>query len=250
MLKNINLVAAQFPSDADRFINLGLPTDRIHIAGNIKFDLQPPAQLLRQAGLLRHILGGGRLVWIAASTHPGEERVIVEAFKQVRANLTNVLLVSVPRHIERATCLEHFYKKQGLNVIKRSENRLCVSTTDIFIGDTMGELLSFYAASDLAFVGGSLIKKGGGGHNPIEPAAVGVPILTGPYTFNFESITGQLRQQGIGFQISDSQSLAEQVIYLLSNPLKRKKIGIKAKRFVRENTGASVKQLQLIESLI
>ena len=112
----------------------------------------------------------------------------------------------------------------------------------------MGELLSFYAAADLAFVGGSLVEKGG--QNPLEPAAVGLAILTGPYTFNFESITEQLKQRGIEIQVNNAQELAKQVVFLLSNPAKRQQMGMDAKKFVQENKGVVLKQMQLIENFI
>lgn len=112
----------------------------------------------------------------------------------------------------------------------------------------MGELLGFYAAADLAFIGGSLVKKGG--QNPLEAAAVGLPILTGPYTFNFETITEQLKQRGIEIQVSNAQQLAEQVIFLLSDAVERQKMGEAAKKFMEESRGAVSRQLPLIERLI
>lgn len=248
MLKSINVLAAQFQADADRFMALGLPKDRIHVTGNLKFDLKLPTQLSAEAEKLRANWGKDRLVWIAASTHPGEEALIAEAFSQVLSYLPNVLLVSVPRHVERASQLEQLYRSRGFNVIKHSEQRPCTPTTDVFMGDTMGELLSFYAAADLAFVGGSLVEKGG--QNPLEPAAIGLAILTGPYTFNFESITEQLKQRGIETQVNNAQELAKQVVFLLSNPIKRQQIGLEAKKFVQENKGTLLKQMQLIENLI
>jgi 3-deoxy-D-manno-octulosonic-acid transferase len=247
MFKSISLVAAQFQADADRFILLGLPADRVHVTGSLKFDLQLPDKLAENVEQLRAIWGKDRLVWIAASTHPGEEELIAEAFSQLRC-LSNVLLLSVPRHVDRTPQLEQLYKSKGFNVIKRSDQRSCDATTDVFIGDTMGELLSFYAAADLAFVGGSLVEKGG--QNPLEPAAVGLPILTGPYTFNFASITEQLKQRNVEIQVNNARELAEQVILLLSDPARRQKMGQEGKNFVAENKGSVLKQMQLIESLL
>ena len=248
MLRGINLVIAQSRADADRFIDLGLPPDRIHITGSIKFDIELSPQLPERAKKLREAWGQDRPIWIAASTHEGEEDQILEAFAQVRKHLPNVLLVSVPRHVERVFRLQNLYQSHGFQVIRRSENRACSDATDIFIGDTMGELLSFYAASDLAFIGGSLVERGG--QNPLEAAALGLPLLTGPYTFNFELITEQLIQRGIEIQVNNSQELAEQVIAVLSNPQKRQEIGDDAKKFVEENKGSLLKHLELIETLI
>jgi 3-deoxy-D-manno-octulosonic-acid transferase len=248
MLSGINRVMAQSQADADRFIDLGLLPDRVYITGNIKFDRDLSPQLSEHAKKLREAWGEDRLIWIAASTHEGEEEQILEAFAKVRKRLANVLLVSVPRHVNRVCRLQNLYQSHGYQVIKRSENRVCSGTTDIFIGDTMGELFSFYAASDIAFVGGSLVEKGG--QNPLEPAAVGLPILTGPYTFNFELISKQLIQRGIEIQVNNSQELAEQVVALLSNPQRRQAIGKDAKKFVDENKGSLVKHLALIEDLL
>ncbi|MES2998635.1 MAG: lipid IV(A) 3-deoxy-D-manno-octulosonic acid transferase [Pseudomonadota bacterium] len=248
MLKRITLVVAQTQADAERFIALGLSRDRVCVTGSIKFDLELPAQLTEHAKQVREIWGKDRLIWIAASTHEGEEEQILEAFTQVRKYFPNVLLVSAPRHVDRAFRLQHLYQRHGYQVIKRSENKICSRATDIFILDTMGELLLFYAAADLTFVGGSLVERGG--QNPLEPAAVGLPILTGPHTFNFALITEQLKQRGVEIQINNAQELAEQVIALLSNPEKKQEIGHEAKKFVEENKGAVIKHLELIEGIM
>ncbi|BBB15781.1 three-deoxy-D-manno-octulosonic-acid transferase domain protein [Candidatus Rickettsiella viridis] len=248
MLRGISKVIAATQADADRFVDLGLPRERVHVTGSIKFDLELPPQLNEQAQALREHWGNDRLVWIAASTHEGEEEQILEAFSQLRKKLANVLLVSVPRHIDRADRLKNFYQSHGYQVIKRSENKPCSATTDIFVGDTLGELLLFYAAADLAFIGGSLVKKGG--QNPLEPAAVGLALLTGPYTFNFALITEQLKQRGVEIQINTAKELEEQVITLLSDLQKRKQMGSAAKNFIEENKGSLQKHLKLIENLI
>lgn len=249
MLSSINLVIAQAQADANRFIELGLPRERMQVTGSIKFDLELPAHLALQSKQLRELWGGkSRPIWIAASTHEGEEVQILDALAIVRKKIADVLLVSVPRHVDRVSRLETLYQNQGYKVIKRSEAKPCTESTDIFIGDTMGELLIFYAASDIAFVGGSLVERGG--QNPLEPAAVGLPILTGPYTFNFAFITEKLKQRGIEIQVNNAQEMAEQVIALLSNPQKRQEIGAEAKKFVEENKGSLAKHLDLIEALI
>lgn len=248
MLSGIDLVIAQSQADANRFIALGLAPERIHVTGSIKFDLELSPQLPERARQLREAWGQERLIWIAASTHEGEEEQILEAFAQVRKRIANVLLVSVPRHVDRVFRLQNLYQSHGYQVVRRSQNKTCNKDTDIFIGDTMGELLSFYAASDLAFVGGSLVERGG--QNPLEPAAVGLPLLTGPYTFNFELITEQLKQRGVEIQVNNAKELAEQVIALLSDPQRRKEIGEDAKRFVEENKGSLVKHLALIEMVM
>ncbi|MCH9637453.1 lipid IV(A) 3-deoxy-D-manno-octulosonic acid transferase [Rickettsiella endosymbiont of Litargus connexus] len=248
MLKSINVISAQFQADAERFIDLGFSPERIHITGSLKFDVTLPRNLLEQAQQWQKIWGENRLVWIAASTHPGEEELILQVFKQVRHYFPDLLLVSIPRHVHRASQLEQLYRSQNYNINKRSDHKRDLNDIDVLIGDTMGELLIFYAAADLGFVGGSLVEKGG--QNPLEPAAVGLPILTGPYTFNFATITEQLKQRNAAIQVNNATELAEQVISLLSDPVRRQNMGREAKKFVEENKGSVLKQMQLIESLL
>lgn len=249
MLKSIDVIAAQFQADADRFVDLGFPAEKIHVTGSLKFDLTLPPRLFEQAQRWRKSWGENRLVWIAASTHPGEEELILQAFTEVRQSFPDLLLVSVPRHVNRVPQLVQLYSSQDYKIIKRSEhNESEMADADIFIGDTMGELLIFYAAADLAFVGGSLVEKGG--QNPLEPAAVGLPILTGPHTFNFATITEQLKRRNVEIQVNNATELAEQVIALLYNPARRQQKADEAKKFVVQNKGSALKQMQLIENLL
>jgi|ERR1043165_7561629 3-deoxy-D-manno-octulosonic-acid transferase len=249
VLNGINAIAAQFQADADRFIALGFPAERLQVTGSLKFDLTLPLRLTEQAQHWRKIWGENRPVWIAASTHPGEEELILQAFTEARRFYPDLLLISIPRHVDRVPQLEQLYNSRTYKTIKRSDsNQSKMHDADIFIGDTMGELLIFYAAADLAFVGGSLVEKGG--QNPLEPAAVGLPILTGPYTFNFATITEQLKQRHVEIQVTNAEELAEQVIALLSNPERRQQKSDEAKKFVAENKGSVLKQMQLIENLL
>lgn len=249
MLESLDIIAAQFQADADRFIALGFPAEKIQVTGSLKFDLTLPLQLSEQAQRWRKTWGEDRLVWIAASTHPGEEELILQAFTQVRHSFPDLLLVSIPRHVDRVPQLEQLYSGLAYKTIKRSDHKESeMGDVDVFIGDTMGELLTFYAAADLAFVGGSLVKKGG--QNPLEPAAVGLPILTGPYTFNFATITEQLKRRNVEIQVNSATELAEQVIALLSDPACRQQKAEEAKKFVAENKGSVLKQMQLIENLL
>jgi len=249
MLNSINAIAAQFQADADRFIALGFPAERMQVTGSLKFDLTLPLRLTEQAQHWRKIWGENRPVWIAASTHPGEEELILQAFTETRRFYPDLLLISIPRHVDRVPQLEQLYNSRAYKTIKRTDNNQSeMSDADIFIGNTMGELPIFYAAADLAFVGGSLVEKGG--QNPLEPAAVGLPILTGPYTFNFATITEQLKQRHVEIQVTNAEELAEQVIALLSDPERRQQKSYEAKKFMAENKGSVLKQMQLIENLL
>lgn len=249
MLSGLRYVIAQTQEDADRFMALGFPAERVRVTGSIKFDLELPSQLIEQARALRILWGEQRLIWIAASTHEGEEEQIMEAFSQVRATLgRRVLLVLVPRHINRTPRLAALSARQGYQTVKRSDRQSCTAETDVFLGDTMGELLIFYAAADVAFLGGSLVEHGG--QNPLEPAAVGVPILTGPHTFNFSSVNRQLLACGAQIEVMNAQMLAKSVITLLSDTPRRRRMGAQAQKYVEENKGAVLKHRQCVEQCL
>lgn len=248
LVQCLTLVAAQTQTDADHFVVLGLPADRIQVTGSIKFDLEIPIDLFEKAKILREQWGNNRLIWIAASTHEGEEELILKTFAAAKKTIPQLLLVSVPRHPERFKPVAEIYRRQNYHVVLRSENKACAQETDIFVGDTTGELLLFYAASDIVFIGGSLVEKGG--QNPLEPAAIGLPILTGSHTFNFKLITQQLKNIGAEIQVATADELTSHIIELLRNEKKRREMGEKAKQFVLQNRGALDKQLALIEKFL
>jgi len=248
LVQCLTLVAAQTQIDADHFVELGLSADRTQVTGSIKFDLEIPTNLFEKAKTLRDEWGNHRLIWIAASTHEGEEELILKAFTEAKKLIPQLLLVSVPRHPERFKSVADLYRQKNYTIVLRSENKNCAQETDIFVGDTTGELLLFYAASDIAFVGGSLVETGG--HNPLEPAAIGLPILTGPHTFNFKLITQQLKNIGAEIEIENSEQLTSQIIELLCDEKKRQKMGELAKQFVHQNRGSLDKQLALIKKFL
>jgi len=248
MMHNVSQMAVQTATEAQRFIQLGLDPARITVTGSIKFDLTIPADLLEQASQLRAQWGKERLIWIAASTHEGEEEQILASYSLIRKKLPQTLLVLVPRHPDRFAKVIATCQRQGYATVLRSENKPCTTTSEIFIGDSMGELLLFYAASDVAFVGGSLITKGG--HNPLEPAAVGIPIVMGPSLFNFAAISEQLQQAGALVTITSPTQLAEQVLLLFQDDTRRREAGEKGRQFVIQNRGALAKHLALINQLL
>uniref|UniRef100_UPI001866FC86 lipid IV(A) 3-deoxy-D-manno-octulosonic acid transferase n=1 Tax=Microbulbifer hainanensis TaxID=2735675 RepID=UPI001866FC86 len=196
MLGSLSRVVAQYPADAERFVSLGLPAERVTASGNIKFDLQINLGLASEAQALAHQWrgrgdAGGRVrpVWLAASTHDGEEALVLDAFAQLRRDhpeLAELLLVLVPRHPQRFDSVARLCRERGLNVLRRSDGGQPEPTHQVLLGDTMGELLQFYGACDVAFVGGSLVPVGG--HNMIEPAAWGVPVICGPHLHNFATV--------------------------------------------------------------
>ena len=243
-LTKVSAIAAQTEQDAARLIALGAPPERVHTTGSIKFDIRLPASLHEEAAVLRRSWGSDRAVWIAASTHEGEEKYVLDVFEAVKKVVQDSLLVLVPRHPERFSKVTALCHKRGYTTVSRSDQQPCGPGTDIFIGDSMGELALFYAAADVAFVGGSLVPVGG--HNLLEPAALGLATITGPYMFNFAEISRLLCEEGVVRQVQDTQQLTEAVIGLLRDPNLRYAMGEKGKHLVEKNRGALDALVRLI----
>jgi 3-deoxy-D-manno-octulosonic-acid transferase len=245
MLERATLICAQTNSDAQRLKNLGVAQSRIEVTGNLKFDAPLPSSLLAEAETLRRQWGAGRPVVIAASTHAGEEKKILTAYQVLRQHYTDLLLVLVPRHPERFKAVARLCRRNGARVALRSQHRGVLSSDiDILVGDTMGELQRLYAAADIAFVGGSLVRTGG--HNLLEPCAVGVPVIFGPHMFHFEEISTMVLERGAGSQVHDEAGLADSVAIYLEQPVLRESAGEAARLLVAENRGAVARTLQLM----
>ena len=238
-LRNVTELAAQARPDADRFIALGMDAQHVHVTGNIKFDVQLPAELQARAEELRREWGENRPVWVAASTHAGEEELILSAFDMVQRRLPQALLVLVPRHPERFDKVAELCQRRGYVVARRGAHGVVGAEVTVFIGDTMGELPLFYAGADVAFVGGSLVPTGG--HNVLEPAALGVPIVVGPHTFNFLEITRALISHGGAERVETVTELATVVVRLLENAKLRDATGSCGRELVERNRGAMAK---------
>ncbi len=240
----VSLIATQTELHAERLRALGAAADKVLVTGNIKFDIQLAASLPEQAEALRAIWGS-RPVWIAASTHEGEEEQVLSAFKQVKQVLSDVLLIVVPRHPERFNRVARLCEQADWSMIRRSSTQLCQPDTDVYLGDTMGELPLLCAASDIAFVGGSLVPTGG--HNMLEPAALGVPVITGPHVFNFEEITQRLLEHKAAIQVDNVQQLTAVLLDWLQDANLRDQMGENGRRFVAQNRGALQTLLNIIE---
>ncbi|MBZ0071599.1 MAG: lipid IV(A) 3-deoxy-D-manno-octulosonic acid transferase [Gammaproteobacteria bacterium] len=229
-------VAAQGRADADRLIGLGAPPQRVRVTGSIKFDMKIPASLTEQAAALRRDWGLQRPVWIAASTHEGEDEDVLDAHRGVREHFPDALLVLVPRHPERFARVAALCREQGWETVLRSTQAPMPAAAEVFVGDSMGELLLFFAASDVAFIGGSLIPHGG--HNPLEASAQRVPVLFGPHMFNFEQIAELLLEAGAAREVGDSGQLADSVAHWLADPTARITAGERGAAVVEANKGA------------
>ncbi len=247
MLRNIDFIAAHGQPDAERFVALGARKERLAVTGNIKFDLELPQELAEKCRILRDQLGKHRFVWIAASTHEGEEEIILAAHKKVLEKNPEALLILVPRHPDRFDAIAKLCE-QSFVTARRSKNQPCTGETKVYLGDTMGELLLLYGAADVAFVGGSLIPRGG--HNMLEPGALEKPILTGPHLFNFAEISELFVAANALTKVTSEESLVTFLIALMQNPEERAAMGQRALHVVNANRGALKKQLELVGTLL
>ncbi|MBK1641481.1 3-deoxy-D-manno-octulosonic acid transferase [Chromatium okenii] len=245
-LAQFHLIAAQTAADAERFIALGADPARVAVMGNLKFDQCVPADLPAQAATLRAMWGGAeRPVWVAASTHEGEETVIVAAHQLLRAQVPTALLVLVPRHPERFERVATLVAQQNMPLVRRSTREEVATTTAVLLGDSMGEVPLFLAASDVAFIGGSLVAVGG--HNPLEAAAVAVPVLVGPHTFNFAAMTADLLALGAARRVTDAATLAATLAEWLTDTGLRTAAGTAGLALVAQQRGAVLRVVALMD---
>lgn len=247
MLMSMSRVAVQTRTHGDRFIQLGLPPENLVVSGSIKFDLTLPADIdNRREQLVRKTTG--RPVFVAASTHQGEETQVLSAFESARVSRPDLLLVLAPRHPHRCDEVQALCEAANHRVIRHSADQVVDSETSVLLLDTMGELLYFYALGDIAFIGGSLVPVGG--HNLMEAACVGVPILMGPYLHNIDDIAA-LFIEGEGMRlVHGPNELAEEITRLCATPGEREKLVANASKIVADNRGALDRVERLIEDAI
>lgn len=244
----INYIAAQTPADAQRFIQLGVEAEKVQVIGNIKFDAKLPPDLTEQTQQLRQFLGTERKIWIAASTHEGEEIQVLTAFAKIQAQLPEILLILVPRHPERFDKVAILCEKSNYLISRRSQNQPCTKHTQIYLGDTMGELILLYSVSKVAFIGGSLVPIGG--HNMLEAAAVGIPSIFGQHVFNFTEIAQNLLAVEAAKQVTDVDQLATTVLDYLQHPESIQHAGQRGLNFIQQNQGAVAKLLEIITTFL
>lgn len=254
ILKKITLFCVQTSRDAQRLKCLGVREDKICVTGNMKFDAA--VFKIDTSGITRYRqnlgLASSDRVWACGSTHRGEEEIILDVYKQLQAEFPNLKLLIAPRHPERGQEVVDLAKKFDFESIRIS--LLAAGTEEImnprsvFILDTVGELINYYAIAELVFVGGSLIKKGG--QNILEPAWLGKPILFGPYMFNFQDIAELFLANRAAILVNQEKELKAKIRELLTNPRQAQDMGQRAKELILKNTGSTQKNQELISSLI
>ena len=247
-LRCVQLIAAQSRTDAARYRLLGADPEQVLVTGNMKFDMPIPQDAVAAGAAMREHWGPRRPVWMAASTHEGEELAVLEAHLKVLKRFPDALLVLAPRHPERFRLVENAVRSLGFTVATRSVDGVPLPVHQVCVIDAMGQLMPFFAATDVAFVGGSLVPIGG--HNVLEPAALSVPVLVGPYTFNFEEITDSLIEQGGAERVPDADQLGPDVLQLLLDGGKREQMGQAAQRVFERERGAVQRIMQLIDTLL
>lgn len=247
MLQGLALVAAQAEADGQRFVALGLPPEKLRINGSLKFDVSIDVAKGARARDLKQ-QWPTRPVWIAASTREGEDAKVLAAAQQVLQQIPQALLVLVPRHPERFAEAGAHAAALGLKVQYFSSNELLRSDTQVLLGDTMGDMVLYYSLADVAFVGGSLVNTGC--QNIIEPAALGLPVLTGPSLFNFQRVSELLVASGGMQVVADQQELALAVCHLLQDEPERKKRGALSKAEVERNQGSAERLVTQLSGLL
>lgn len=241
----MSCVAAQTEGDAARIRQLGARD--VAVTGNIKFDVVPPDDMLVRGAMLRARFGK-RPVLACANTRDGEEALILDVLSQL--DVPEVLLLIVPRHPQRFDDVARLVEQRGLSLMRRSASGESAVSSDVrvFLGDSMGEMFAYYTASDVAFVGGSLLPLGG--QNLIEPCAVGTPVLIGSHTFNFADAAQNAVEAGAARRVADAEDLMRQAAMLLSNQRERDDMGSKARQFSQQHRGATARTMHLLAPFI
>ncbi len=247
-LRCVSKIAAQSRKDVARYRLLGADPRQLVVTGNLKFDMPIPQGAVERGAELREHWGRQRPVWIAASTHEGEELAVLDAHHEVLQRLPDALLLIAPRHPERFRVVEQLVRSRGLALATYQAEGRPTKTHGVFVIDAMGQLMPFFAAAEVAFVGGSLVPTGG--HNVLEPAALSTPVLVGPHTFNFEEITSSLIRQGGAARISGDDQLGHDVLMLLLDDARRQEMGLAAQQVFDRERGAVQRITQLIDALL
>lgn len=244
--KNITQVLCQTQDDADRFINLGLQSNKVKVTGSLKFDIDIPPKIIESSLQLREKIANKRPVWIVASTHQGEDEIILEVHKKLLQDIPELLLIIVPRHPERFTQVVQLSQQQGFQTIRKTSELPVTNDIEVFIADTMGEMLILIGAADICFMAGSLVGDKVGGHNLLEPAALAKPCLIGPSFYNFQNITEQLTEANGCIICPNTDTIYQSLRDLFAHQEKRLAMGQQSLNVVNQNKGAIKKTLSYI----
>lgn len=240
-------IEAQSEVDARRFRDIGAAASQVSVSGNLKFDIEISSDVRAAGERLRREQFADRAVWLAASTHPGEEEAALRAHATIRAQVANALLLLVPRHPQRFDTVASLLNSARISFVRRSHGVAIEGATEVLLVDMMGELLMLYRAADVAFVGGSLVPVGG--HSLLEPAASDCPILMGPHNFNAPDIASQLIEADAARVVRTPEELSSAVLELLKDPAYRASMTTSATRILDDNRGALNKIMQRIAAL-
>ena len=249
VLAAFDLIAAQAEADAKRFIEIGASAQAVQVCGSVKFDVALPETLIAEAAELRSEWAAfQRPIWIAASTHDGEDEAVLSAHQQLLSSHAEALLILVPRHPERFDQVAQLVDDKGLQSKRRSLGESPDDSTQVFIADSMGEMMLWFGMSDVAFIGGSLVERGG--HNPLEPAVWSVPVISGPHVFNFQTIYQQLDDAGAVAWVQDDNELGRQLERWFERPDDAVGVGAAGQSVVAANRGALERQLTALANYL
>ena len=248
LLRTIRCIAVQGADDAERFIALGARRDAVVVTGSLKFDIELPPSVVESGEAIRRFLGVNRGVLMAGSTRDGEEPLLLEAYARLLETRADLLLLIAPRHPERFDAVVELCQRAGFTVVRHSSGQACTPAVQVYVIDTMGELPAFYAAADVAFVGGSLVPRGG--HNVLEPAALGVPVVVGAHTYNFAEIVHMLSGGGALVQVDDVNGFVHAVKLWLADGEVRDRAGAAGRSIVLDNRGAAQRLVRAIAATL
>ncbi len=243
-LQNVTCILTQTEEDRQHFISIGASATKVKVTGNLKFDINLPKELIDQGLSLKKTSLKDRFVWIAASTHKGEEAILLRCYQQLKKEIPELLLMIAPRHPERFSEVKTLVESERLNLIMRSSHTHCTEKTDVYIADTMGELKMLYVAADISFIGGSLTPVGG--HNILEALSVGTPVLFGSYMHNFKEIAQNVLAEKASIQCISENNIVTTIQFLYQSPSKRKQLVQNGQRFLNNNLGATQKTIKTL----
>ncbi|MFL0810434.1 MAG: lipid IV(A) 3-deoxy-D-manno-octulosonic acid transferase [Agarilytica sp.] len=240
-------ILCQNDSDQAHFLAIGANKENCHVLGNLKFDIHLDDALIEKASQIHGDIFSNRACWIAASTHPGEDESILFAHKKLLETFPELVLILAPRHPQRAADVSQICEKLSLPVVLRTQEQRLANNENVFILDTIGELMPFYRLGHVCFIGGSIIEHGG--HNPLEPALLKKPIISGPHVHNFQKVFDELQTENAVQMLNDGESMAEKILFLFENESEATAMGERAFHYLDQHRGATSKTLEVLTKM-